>query len=255
MRQRLFSRFGFDGVLLLCRSHLHPWARQPDHTDRTHGSAEPGRLIHLSSCRRRRGATVIEQQQQTLPDQSERVPHITTTIKKPTSSGAPLKSAINRAQTQSENCYNVSHIWMTARYACGIRIGKLRRLTNALMGMCGVIVCATAPCPHPPFSCAVMKRTPRTAAGLRSAGYRGNWAAPSTGHCTPHSPSTHFSGGPKLSRDLHALIWSRAATRRSVRVEKKAQLHTYTSFKIRFLLGRIQCCIRMLQNTFSLQHF
>lgn len=32
--------------------------------------------------------------------------------------------------------------------------------------MYGVIVRDTAPCPHPPFSCAVIKRTPRTAAGL-----------------------------------------------------------------------------------------
>lgn len=128
---------------------------------------------------------------------------------------------------------------MTAPYACGIRIGKLRRLRNALLGMCGVIVRATAPCPHPPFSCAVIKRTPRTAAGLRCAGYRGNGAAPSAGHCTRHSPSTHFFGGPKLSRDLYALIWSRAAMRRSVRVDMNGQLHIYTSFKICFLLGRI----------------
>lgn len=32
--------------------------------------------------------------------------------------------------------------------------------------MYGVIVRDTAPCPHPPFSCAVIKRTTRTAAGL-----------------------------------------------------------------------------------------
>lgn len=90
----------FDGVLLLlCRSHLHPRARQPDQTDRPNGAAEPGRRIR-PNARGRRGAPVIEQQQEPLPDQTERVPHITTTMKRATSSGAPLKSAIYRASTK-----------------------------------------------------------------------------------------------------------------------------------------------------------